>query len=116
MTSMVHLNKNYLKTTGAVLLFLLFTLNCKDQNMSLKVGDYAPNFELPDENGNIRKEDERWSVDFSGMTADQAYEAYLIALRERCSTMAQAMQMSGLSDTTLRRHFKEHDIRQYNGQ
>ncbi|MBN1257153.1 MAG: sigma-54-dependent Fis family transcriptional regulator [Planctomycetes bacterium] len=68
-----------------------------------------------DEDGNIRKEDERWSVDFSGMTSEQAYEAYLIALRERCATMAQAMQMSGLSDTTLRRHFKEHDIRQYKG-
>ncbi|MHC4887689.1 MAG: sigma 54-interacting transcriptional regulator [Planctomycetota bacterium] len=66
-----------------------------------------------DGNGNAR--DEGGAIDFTGMTAAQAYAAYLEALRERCSTMNDAVERSGLSDTTLRRHFKENAIRQYKG-
>lgn len=65
--------------------------------------------------GDRRTDEERWAVDFRGMTAEQAYAAYLEGLRERCATMAEAVERSGLSDTTLRRHFKDHGIRQYKG-
>lgn len=65
--------------------------------------------------GNIRPDGEVGNIDFSGMTADQAYKAYLEALRDRCPTMAMASEISGISDTTLRRHFKDHNIRQYKG-
>jgi transcriptional regulator of acetoin/glycerol metabolism len=68
-----------------------------------------------DRYGNLRSEEERWAVDFSGMSADAAYAAYLHGLRERCATMAEATEKSGLSDSTLRRHFKDHGIRQYKG-
>ena len=35
-------------------IFFLLFINCKDRSMSLKIGDPAPAFELPDENGDIR--------------------------------------------------------------
>lgn len=66
-----------------------------------------------DRNGNTRGEE--GVIDFAGLSAAQAYAAYLEALRERCPTMNDAVELSGLSDTTLRRHFKDNNIRQYKG-
>ncbi|MHC4871115.1 MAG: sigma 54-interacting transcriptional regulator [Planctomycetota bacterium] len=65
--------------------------------------------------GNIRPDGEVGGIDFSGMSADSAYKAYLEALRDRCPTMSMACEISGISDTTLRRHFKDNNIRQYKG-
>jgi DNA-binding NtrC family response regulator len=70
---------------------------------------------LYDEEGDRVRPAERWGADFTGLSAEEAYRAYLVALRERCGTMTEAAEKSGLSDTTLRRHFKEHGIRQYKG-
>ena len=43
---------------GLLVISLLFSINCKDQPMSLKAGDLAPSFELPDESGKMRRLEE----------------------------------------------------------
>ena len=50
----MDLNLSFAQTAGIAVITLLFNINCEEQNMTLKVGDPAPVFELPDENGNIR--------------------------------------------------------------
>ena len=36
-------------------LISLFNFNCKDKNMSVRIGDIAPDFELPDETGKLHR-------------------------------------------------------------
>ncbi len=66
-----------------------------------------------DENGNIRQEGTNRGIDFSGMTAEMAYGAYLSALRDRCPTITMACKISGISKTTIEKDLKQHNIRQY---